>query len=232
MVLKLSQKQVVSLLVIGFLLTLGSGTLTFIFNHPYDLYIRLTDVIWPPERFLQGETILGEIYVSYAVDLTFEIWNPSKKTLVYTTPNSNLLDPQMEIRLEEDYYISSGYSFGIFISTHEIKPGITYRIGAIGIYVEGYNATIPPAGTYTIMTGIVDSISGEPPSIISYQTVIHHEYNESIIDYEQTPEKWGEINPFYRKIAPIILWALSGGEIAVIVYIYLRKRKKKIPTKL
>lgn len=227
MVPKLSQKQVVSLLVIGFLLTLGSGTLTFIFNHPYDLYIRLTKITWPPDRFLQGETILGEIYVSYSVDLTFEIWNPSKKTLVYNTPNSNLLDPRMEIKLNEDYYVSSGYSFGIFIMTHEINPGITERFGGMSIFVQGYNATIPPAGTYTVTTGIVDDISGEfPSSVKSYKAVIHQEYNESIIDYEQTPEKWGKINPFYRKLTPIILWVFSGGEIAAIGYIYLRNRKK------
>ncbi len=227
MVSKLSQKKIVCLLVIAFLLTLGSGTLIFIFNHPYDLYIRLTDITWPPDRFIQGETMVGEIYVSYGVDLTFEIWNPSKKTLVYNTSNSNLLDPQIEIILKEYYPISSGYVFWIHLTTHEIKPGITERFGGMGISVRDYNATIPPAGTYTVWAGIVDSISGEPPSIISYKTVIHHEYNESIIDYEQTPEKWGKINPFYRKLMPIILWTLSGGELVTIVIIYMIKREKK-----
>jgi len=231
---KLPSRYFFLILFICSVLTLGGGTIIYKVNKPFDLYIKLTEITWPPEYFRQWETILGEKYISYGVDFTFEIWNPSKKTLVYSTGNSNLLDPQIEIELEENYYISSGYIFRIELTTHEIKPGITERFGGMGITVRDYNATIPPAGTYTVWAGIVDDdfISGEPPfPVRSYKTIIYHDNNDNKIENENTPKKWGEIIPFYRKLGPSLLWTLAGGELIAIVYFYRTiHRKKKMET--
>ena len=221
MVPKLSQKQVVSLLVIGFLLTLGSGTLTFIFNQPYDLYIRLTDITWPPPP----ETILqSDIDVVYGVPMTIEIWNPSNETFYHTTPNMNLVDPQMEITLEEDYPVWADYTFVILFTNHTIEPGITELRGIIDIVVQNYNASIPPVGKYVIWSGI----DGDPPfSFKSYKTTILHEITDYETNFENTPIGWGKTDPLYRKIAPIILWTLSGGELVTITIIYIIKIIKR-----
>ncbi len=220
MYLKLSKKQVMCLCLIGILLTLGSGMLTFIFCKPYDLYIRLTDITWPPPP----ETILqSDIDVVYGVPMTIEIWNPSINSYVYTTPNRNLVDPQMEITLEENYTIWADYIFWIFITTHKIPPGITERSAIIDIVVQNYNASIPPAGKYVVRSGIAGY---HHFNVTSYKITISHEITEHEINFDSTPTSWGKINPFYGKSVSIILWILSGGELVAIVYTYLRNRKK------
>ncbi|MCG3224196.1 MAG: hypothetical protein H7647_06995 [Candidatus Heimdallarchaeota archaeon] len=220
MVSKLSQKKIVCLLVIAFLLTLGSGTLIFIFNHPYDLYIRLTDITWPPPL---DEIVQGENRVTFGVPMTFEIWNPSKKPYTYTTPNMNLLDPQMGIELEENYTAGAYYLFWIFITEHTIKSGISERIAIMMVYIEKYNATIPPSGEYEVWA----AIDGNPPfSFKSYKTTILHEINDHETNFENTPIGWGKTDPLYRKITPTILWTLTGGELVTITIIYVIKRKK------
>jgi hypothetical protein len=219
--LKLSQKQILCILALGFLLTLGSGTLTFIFCKPYDLYIRLTDITWPPPP---GTILQSDIDAVYGVPMTIEIWNPSNETLYHTTPNMNLVDPQMEITLEEDYPVWADYTFVILFTNHTIEPGITELRGIIDIVVQNYNASIPPAGKYVVWSGIDGYHQFD---VISYKTTIFHEITDYEISFECTPTSWGKINPFYRKLTPIILWALSGGEIAAIGHIYLRNRKKR-----
>ncbi len=219
--LKLSQKQILCILVLGFLLTFGSGTLTFIFCKPYDLYIRLSEIAWPPPL---DEIVQSEDRATFGVPMTFEIWNPSKKPYIYTTPNMNLLDLQMEIELEENYTAGAYYLFWIFVTEHTIKPGITERRAIMMVYIEKYNATIPPSGEYEVWA----AIDGNPPfSFKSYKATILHEINDYEINFESTPVSWGKTNPLYRKIAPIILWTLSGGELVTITIIYMIKRKKK-----
>ena len=51
---------------------------------------------------------------------------------MFGTGNSNLLDPQMKIELEENYPVSSGYGFWISITIHVIKTGLTERPGSMG----------------------------------------------------------------------------------------------------
>ncbi|MCE7740376.1 MAG: hypothetical protein KAU62_18450 [Candidatus Heimdallarchaeota archaeon] len=233
MFLKLSKKRILAILIIGFVLTLSTGTLLYGVQRPYNLYIRLKSISWPPCRYTQGNTS-EYIYTNFGFDLTFEIWNPSNREYVFGTGNSNLLDPQMKIELEENYPVSSGYGFWIFITIHVIKPGLTERPGSMGILVRNYNDTLPPAGKYIIWAGIIDSAhlySTPRFSYKSYETVLYDHYNDSEIDYGFTPSSWGKILPSYRKTALFLLWSLAGGDLIVLFHFYwisMRQKDKKL----
>ena len=142
MKLKLSNIQVFVVLLLVFSVTLGSGILISVFdNKPFDLYIRITEITWPPpsEFTLQSDTD-----VVYSVLMVCEIWNPSDTTFSYYTMNLNLVDPQMEIELKEDYSAYAFYGFWMFPNTHEIKPGITEIQAGLNLRVEIYNDLNPP----------------------------------------------------------------------------------------
>ncbi|MHA1202178.1 MAG: hypothetical protein ACTSQ4_06635, partial [Candidatus Heimdallarchaeaceae archaeon] len=128
------------------------------------------------------------------------------------------------IELEENYTTGAYYLFWIFITEHTIKPGISERRAIIMLYVEKYNATIPPSGEYEVWA----AIDGDSPfSFKSYKTTILHEIADYETNFENTPIGWGKTDPLYRKIAPIILWTLSGGELVTITIIYIIKREEK-----
>ena len=226
--MKVSYKQITIMLLIGFFITSVSGSLVSIFdNKPYDLYIRITEITWPPpsEYILQSETEVG-----YDIPLVCEIWNPSETTYVHHTPNRNLVDPQMEIKLKENYPAEAGYIFWIFSTTHEIKPGITERKAIIAINIKNYNDSTPPIGTYTTWVGIVgeSELYGEPPfTYKSYKTVIKQNRFGSTINSEATPWNWGQITSFKYRLATILLWTFSGGELIAIVYLWRKSRKKR-----
>lgn len=233
MFLELSKKRILAILIIGFVLTLSAGTLLYGIQRPYNLYIRLKSISWPPALVIQGNTS-ESIYTEFGFALSFEIWNPSKREYVFTTGGSNLLDPQMKIELEENYPVRADYVFWMIITTHVIESGITERPGSIGFVVWNYNDTLPPAGKYTIWAGIIDDAylySTPRFSYKSYETVLYDHYNDSEIDYGFTPSSWGKILPSYRKTAPSLLWSLAGGDLLVLFHFYwinIRQKEKKL----
>ena len=146
MIFRIPSKPIIIVLLLCFAGTSVIGLVFTVFGahtEHYNLYIRLIDISWPPtsEEIIQSDT-----YVGYGVPMVFELWNPTKKTYTFTTPNSNLLDPQMKIELDEDYPYLAGYLFWIIITTHEIEPGITVREAAMSIHIDNYNNSIPPSG--------------------------------------------------------------------------------------
>ncbi|MHA1199064.1 MAG: hypothetical protein ACTSQF_06915 [Candidatus Heimdallarchaeaceae archaeon] len=224
---KVSYRQIFATLIICFIATSVTGlifTVIETYDKPFDIYVRLTDISWPPSPDLISQK---ETRVTYGVPMVFEIWNPSKKTYEHTTGNMNLLDPQMKLILEEGYTYVAGYIFWIFITTHEIKPGITVREAYISVQINVYNDTAPPSGNYTVWAGIdgEPEINGDPPfTFKSYKTVIYQEYNSSTIEYAPVPDNWGTIYPSFL---PILLWSFSGVELMAIVYLLIRVYKRK-----
>ena len=227
--MKVFYKQITFILLLGFFITSGSGTLTSVFdNKPFDLYIRITEITWPPpsEYTLQSETEAG-----YDIILVCEIWNPSKITYIHHTPNLNLIDPQMEIELKEDYPIWADYTFWIFLTTHEIRPGVTEKKAIIDITVRNYNDSSPPTGTYTVWGGIVGNheLYGDPPfTCKAYKTIIKHNRFRSKISYEAAPWNWGKNTSFKYRLVTIFLWAFSGGELIAVVFFWRKNKKVKI----
>ncbi len=221
----LSFKLIIIVLVISLLMTLGTSILVTVMVKPYTIHIRIVDVVWPPEGY-----IVGDDYIDYSVYMLCEIWNPSKKTLTHHTPNSNLLDPQMEIELKENFTTISGYLYWIHLTTHKIKPGVSKSTLIMFLGISNYNLTIPPEGNYTVWSGIVWNPEqyGDPPfNFTSYKTIVHHNQSESYLEFEPTPENWGEIDFYDRELALAIFWTLTGGELVTITIISIIKRKKK-----
>ncbi len=227
---KVSSKQIMITLILCLIVTSVTGLVFSLiepYDEPYNLYIRLTDISWPPSP---DHTSQKETYVTYGVPMVFELWNPSNKTYVHSTPHSNLLDPQMKIKLDENYTFDAGYMFWIHLSTHEIRPGVTVKEAIMSVQINVYNESIPPSGNYTVWAGIVGDpeLYGIPPfNYTFYKTVIYQDYNDSIIEYAPVPENWGAIFPSYWKHLPTLLWSFSGVELTAIVYLLIRNYKKK-----
>ncbi|MBY8999920.1 MAG: hypothetical protein KGD64_03310 [Candidatus Heimdallarchaeota archaeon] len=221
----LSFKQIIIVLVISLLMTLGTSILITLMVNPYTVHIRIVDAVWPPEVY-----IVGDDYIDYDIYMLCEIWNPSKKTLTHHTPNSNLLDPQMEIELSDNYTYVTGYFSWIHLTKHKIEPGVSLSIIVMFFSISNYNLTIFPEGNYTVWSGIVGNPEqyGAPPfNFTSYKTIMHHNQNESYLEFEPTPENWGEIDFYDRDLALTIFWTLTGGELVTITIIYIIKRNKK-----
>ena len=207
------------------IVTIGAGFLVVFIEKPHTLYIRITDVVWPPPDYT-----IGENYTSYYIHMLCEIWNPTKRTLTHHTPNSNLLDPHMEIKLKENYTATSGYAYWIYITTHKIKPGISKLVTIMFIDVTNYNSSVPPEGNYTIWSGIDGNpeLYGHPQfNYTSYNTTILHTSSGNSFAFEPTPDNWGEVEWYDRELALIIIWTLAGGEGVVIVVLLVKNVKKK-----
>ncbi len=211
-----------------FIISSVSGVLVFTLVPPSGkanvIHIRLIDVTWPPPPELIH---IGDTYATFDVPMVFQMWNPSTTTFEYTTGNSNLLDPQMTIELDEDHSYTAGYLFWIFITKHKIEPGITTKDAIMSVTIYHYNDSILPLGMYTIWSGIVGNpeLYGNPPfTFKSYQSTINQGYGSFEIEHEITPKNWGKINPAFL---PIFLWSCSGVELAAILYVVVKQYKKK-----
>ncbi|NPD88905.1 MAG: hypothetical protein HGN29_09270 [Asgard group archaeon] len=226
MKLRLSNKQVVIILLLVFFTTLSSGILTSVFdNKPFDLYIRIKEITWPPPSEF---TLMSDVEVVFWVPMVCEIWNPSDTTYIHHTGNANLVDPQMKIKLKKDYPASAGYIFWIYLTKHEIKPGLTEIQAGLDVTINFYNASTPPIGTYTTWVGIVDEpeLYGEPPfTFKSYKTVLKKNRFGYSINPEATPWNWGKITSFKYRLVTVLLWAFSGGELIAIMYFYRTNRE-------
>ncbi len=224
-----SYRKILTSLIICFIVTSIAGLSFTMINftaEPYPLHVRIINVEWPisPSHIIQKET-----RVTYDVFMIVEVWNPSKKTMEYTTANENLLDPQAEIVFEGNYSYIAGYLFWIHITTHEIHPGNMILGAIVSIQINGYNDTIPPSGEYTFWSGIYGEpeLYGDPPfGFKSYETVIHQVDNESTIEYEHTPRNWGSTYLPIWNLVSIPVWSLSGIELTAIVYLIVRNYRK------
>jgi len=212
--LYLTSKHTVIFVLICFIVTLGVGITTTVVSRPDDLYIRITDITWPPTDYSQGET-----WVAYYLLISCEIWNPHNYNLSIWTPNRNLLDPDMIANLEEDFPITAGYRSLPVIWLHNITAGITNGDSSLSISVENYNKTIPPTGKYTFWVGIDGN---QPLKVKTFNLIIKHD-SSSKIRYERVPWYWGTTSAFHRNLFSILLWLISGIELTVIVYFYWKK---------
>ena len=174
------------------------------------------------------ETWQSEEGVDYWVSMTCEIWNPSEITYIVNT--FRLTDPQMEIELKEDYPANAHYMRVFSSMPFEIEPRVTEREIALTVTVKIYNNSIPPTGTYTAWVGIngEPELYGEPPfTYKSYKVILKQNRFGSTIKSEATPWNWGKSTSFKYRLVTVLLWAFSGGELLVMVYL-LRKHRMKI----
>jgi hypothetical protein len=227
MIPRISYKRILSIIFALFIISSILGIMVSSLYRPYDLYVRIIDITWPPPSHL---IVQSDDDVLYGVPMEVEVWNPSKKTINYSTPNLNLVDPHMEILLEDDLPWRVAYISWIMLTHHEIKPGITIRNTGIDIIIDDYTSNIPPAGKYTAWVGIdgEPELHGTPPfNFQSYKVVINHNYVSNEIKFKHTPKKWGKIYPMYRKLNLILIWGLTGGELIAFIYFYRKKLKIK-----
>lgn len=224
-----SYRRIITGLIICFVVTSATGLSFILVSYsvePYPVHVRIAYIDWPisPDNMSQGET-----YVSFSVHMVVELWNPSKETLVHSTANSNLLDPQATLILEGGYSYIASYGALTVCTTHEIELGTTIIEPTISIQINGYNETIPPLGEYTFWVGIDNEpeLYGNPPfSFKSYEIVIQQADNESVIEYEQIPRTWGSTYLPIWNLVSIPVWSLSGIELIAIVYLFVRKYRK------
>lgn len=122
----------------------------------YTIYTRMTDIVVPPEL------VYRENYPNWTFfefEYSYEIINPSGKTLYIISPNTNLVFISGNLSFENEQYAGQVWGPSTLApagTNHTINPGITEGTGIINMEVDDTLEALPN-GNYSIWIYLDDS---------------------------------------------------------------------------